>query len=134
MIVNRTDDQEGPATLTLYFRDDGAPPAKGDLTQPSSTLDGTSKAPEPGPGERTVVMEVKGLHSDVILKEFMSQTNAVNVNLTPQEEIELEDLKELRRRGEVDRKITKKENEAIRREKARLALAMSEAAAVKAAA
>jgi large subunit ribosomal protein MRP49 len=131
MIVNRVEDTEGPATLTLYFRDDGA---KVEGTHLSSSGDGTSKAPTPSEGERAVVLDIKGLRSEVILQEVMSKTSATNVSLTPQEEMELKELEDLRLRGEIDRKVTKKNNDERRREKARLAQAMSEAAAVKASA
>ncbi|KAK0639336.1 CI-B8 domain-containing protein [Cercophora newfieldiana] len=133
MIVNRCDDTERPATLTLYFRDDGAP-AKIEGTQLSSAADGTSTAPAPSQGERTVVLDIKGLHSEKILEEFMAKTSATNVQLTPQEEMELRELEDLRKRGEIDRKVTKKMIDEKKREKARLALAMSEAAANKASA
>jgi large subunit ribosomal protein MRP49 len=132
MIVNRRDDTEGPATLTLYFRDSGAKNIEG--TKIGSAADGSSKAPAPSEGERAVVIDIKGLHSDKILEEFMSKTNATNVQPTVQEEMELNELQDLRKRGEIDRKETTKMNEEKRKEKARLAVAMSEAAAIKAAA
>lgn len=133
MIVNRRDDTEGPATLTIYFRDDAAAPAKFEGTHVSSAADGTARAPAPSEGERKVVLDIKGLHSERILEEFMSKANATNMHLTPKEEMELRELEDMRKRGEIDRKVTKKMIDEKRREKARLALAMSEAAANKAA-
>jgi large subunit ribosomal protein MRP49 len=132
MIVNRREDTEGPATLTLYFRDAGAKNIEG--TMIGSAADGSSKAPAPSEGDRAVVIDIKGLHSEKILEEFMSKTNATTVHPTVQEEMELFELQDLRKRGEIDRKETRKMNEEKRKEKARLAVAMSEAAAIKAAA
>lgn len=130
MIINRVENTDGPATLTLYFREDGA--SKTETIQQSSSFEGTSKAPTPSEGERAVVVDIKGLHSNAILEEFMSKTSAVNVQMTPQEQMELRDIEEMRKRAEIDRAETKKMIDEKRRERARLALAMSEAAAVKA--
>jgi large subunit ribosomal protein MRP49 len=134
MIVNRSDDTEGPATLTLYFREGAAAPAKIEGTQIGSAADGTSKAPKPSEGERAVVIDIKGVHSSKILEELMSKTSATPVQMTPQEEMEKRELEDLRKRGEIDRKNMAKMNEERRKEKARIAQAMSEAAAIKAAA
>ena len=131
MIVNRTDVLDGPATLTLYFRDDGAPPVKADITEVSSATDGSARAPPPREGEKTAVVDVKGLHSSEILAGLMEKTAAVQMHLTVKEEMELRDLQELRRRGEVDRKVNQKMQAELKREKARLAQAMSEAAAIR---
>ncbi|KAK3946195.1 CI-B8 domain-containing protein [Diplogelasinospora grovesii] len=135
MIVNRTTDQLGPATMTLYFRDDGAPAAsKSELPQPSSSSTGHSKAPEPSEGERAVTIDMKNRRSEVILKDFMDMTGAVPVIPTPQEEAEMRDAAELKQRGEIDRERVRKMLEAERREAAMISQARSEAAALKAAA
>jgi large subunit ribosomal protein MRP49 len=133
MIVNRTTDQLGPATMTLYFRDDGAPAAaKSELPQPSSSSTGHSKAPEPSEGERAVTIDMKNRLSEVILKDFMDMTGAVPVIPTPQEEAEMRDAAELKQRGEIDRERVRKMLEAERREAAMISQARSEAAALKA--
>lgn len=131
MIVNRKPDPMGPATLTLYFREDKVTET---LSQSNSSTQGLSKAPEPAEGEKTVVVDVKGLHSTEILDVLMRKTNAAPVQPTPEEEAEMKDIEDLRRRGEVDRQRNRRELEESRKEKARLAQAMSEAAAIKAAA
>ncbi|KAK5661490.1 hypothetical protein OQA88_11394 [Cercophora sp. LCS_1] len=131
MIVNRRPEPQGPATLTLYLRDGKA---TGELSQPSSSTEGLSKAPQPVEGEKAVVVDVKGLHSTEILEALMAKTSAVPVQPTPEEEAEMKDIEELRRRGEIDRQENRKKLEELRKEKARLAQAMSEAAAIKAAA
>ncbi|KAK1772975.1 CI-B8 domain-containing protein [Phialemonium atrogriseum] len=140
MIVNRTTDQAGPATMTLYFRDgskdaDAAAAAaeEGAQSEIASSADGFAKAPEPAQGERTVSINMKALHSSIILKEFMEKTGAVPVLPTPQEEAELRDAEELRKRGEVDRERVRRMLEAQRREAALVAQARNEAATLKAA-
>ncbi|KAL2019430.1 hypothetical protein VTK56DRAFT_9635 [Thermocarpiscus australiensis] len=132
MIVNRTNDQEGPATLTLYFREPGAT-LKSDIPQPSSSTDGFSKAPEPAEGERVVTIDMKNRRSDAILREFMDKSGAVAVMPTPQDEAEMREAEELEARSAIDRVRIKKMVDAQKREKAMIAQAHSEAAAIKAA-
>ncbi|KAK3386956.1 CI-B8 domain-containing protein [Podospora didyma] len=131
MIVNRTTNQEGPATLTVYFRDAASttePPP-----MPSSSFSGHSKAPPPAEGERTVKIDMKNRRSEAILLEFMTNTKAQQIIPTPQEEAQMRDILELKERGEIDRERVRKDLEAERKEKAMIAQAMSEAAAMKAA-
>ncbi len=133
MVVNRTTDQEGPAKLTLYFREPGAT-LKSDTPQPSSSAGGLAKAPKPAEGERIVTIEMKNRHSDAILKELMEKSGAVPVAPTAQDEADMLDAKDLEEKGVIDRERIKKLNDAARREKALIAQAHSEAAAIKAAA
>lgn len=131
MIVNRTRNQEGPATLTLYFREPGAT-LKSDIPQPSSSTDGYAKAPAPAEGERVVTIDLKNRHSDAILKDFMDKSGAVPVTPTPQDEAERREIEEIKVRSAIDRERIRKMNEAIKREKAMIAQAHSEAAAIRA--
>lgn len=133
MIVNRTKDQAGPAIMSIYFRQ-----AVGDATkfskhqQPSST-EGESKAPSPEEDEKVVTIDMKSQHSDLILKEFLEKTGAVPVVPTPQEELEMQEVQELKERGDVDREVMLKYLTQQRREAALMAQARNEAAAMKAA-
>ena len=131
MVVNRTKDQEGPATMTLYFRDVDAT-LKSDIPQPSSSFQGHSKAPAPAEGERVVTINMKNRRSEAILKEFMEKTGATALKPTEQDEADLADAKEIAERSVVDRARIKKQNEAAKREKAMIAQAHSEAAAIRA--
>ncbi|KAK0705012.1 CI-B8 domain-containing protein [Lasiosphaeris hirsuta] len=135
IIVNRLEILDGPAKMTIYFRDDktSAPSTQSNI-QLNSSSTGTSPAPAPADGERTVVVDMKARHSTDILSEFLAITSAVPVKATPQEEMEMRELEDLKRKGEIDRTETRNALEAERREKARLALAMNEAASIKAAA
>ncbi|KAK3683594.1 CI-B8 domain-containing protein [Podospora appendiculata] len=130
MIVNRTENQHGSSTLSLYFREGGT--GATEFTMPSSSTKGHAKAPEPVEGERVVTIDMKNRRSEMILKDFMDKTGAVPVAPTPQEEAELKDLAELHKRSEIDREIGRKLQEARRREAAMLAQARTEAAALKA--
>lgn len=132
MVVNRTTNQEGPATLTLYFREPGAT-LSSEVPQPSSSSEGFSKAPAPAEGERVLMIDMKNRHSTAILKEFMDKSGAVAVKPTAQDEADLAAVEELEARSKIDEARVRKMNEAAKREKQMIAQAHSEAAAIKAA-
>ncbi|GAB1313021.1 Ribosomal protein/NADH dehydrogenase domain-containing protein [Madurella fahalii] len=131
MIVNRTVDQQGPAKLSLYLREPGAT-LRSDIQQLSSAADGFSKAPTPAEGERVVTIDMKHRRSEAILQEFMKKSGAVAVEPTPQDEAQLSEVKELKSRSNIDRARVKKMIDAQKREKAMIAAAHSEAAAIRA--
>lgn len=126
MVVNRSREPDTPATLTLYFREAGV--KLPDLLQSGSATDGLSKAPQPVPGERSVAINMKNRRSEAILKEFMDKSGAVPVKLSPQDELELQELEVREAQGAIDRAVTKrvtdeakKEEEFLRRTRAQLA-------------
>ncbi|KAK4235612.1 CI-B8 domain-containing protein [Achaetomium macrosporum] len=131
MVVNRTTDNNGPATLTLYFREPGATLAS-DMPMPSSSNEGFAKAPAPAQGERVVTIDMKHRRSEAILKEFMDKSGAVAVKPTPQDELELREAEEREARGAIDRERIRKMYEEAKRERAMIAQAQSEAAAIRA--
>ena len=119
MIVNRRKDTEGPATMTLYFRQqDSAQPTDANMNQQSSSFEGHSPAAEPSEGERTVVINMKDMHSSMILKEVLEKTGAVPVPPTPQDEAELQEMKDLEQRATVDQTRVKKRLDLLRSESA----------------
>ena len=141
MIVNRHNDNTMPPTMTIYLRDEDrhvryddstAGPEQTNTSQISSAWDGSAKAPLPAEEERTVTIEMRNQHSSVILKDFLEKTHAVPVFPTPQEQTELDEIEDLRQRGEVDRERLRKLREAQKREEALMSQARSEAAAFKA--
>ncbi|KAL2197244.1 CI-B8 domain-containing protein [Corynascus similis CBS 632.67] len=132
MVVNRSYDQSGPATLTLYFREPGAT-LPSDLPQPSSSTQGLAKAPAPAEGERALTIDMKNRRSEAILKEFMEKSGAVSVKMSPEDEAIMREVEERERIGAIDRERIRKLNEAAKREKQMIAQAHSEAAAIKAA-
>lgn len=108
MIVNRTADENGPATLRLYFRNASATkPADAPERpfQPSSSLQGESPAQPPMWDEKVVEIDVKGKREEAILEEVMSQTGAEALE-TPKADEEA-----MARFAKVD-EIAKKQSEA----------------------
>lgn len=133
MIVNRTLETTGPATLTIYFRQQqtDTKPIVTPENQPSSSFMGQSKAPEPTAAEHTVQIDVKNLRSDAILQDFLAKTGAVPVVPTAEEQADMEEIKERVHRSEQDREVMRKYLETQRREAALLAQAKSEVDALK---
>ncbi|KAK6955335.1 hypothetical protein Daesc_002968 [Daldinia eschscholtzii] len=142
MIVNRTTDQSSPAKMSIYFRqaalDSNTPSALATklsqlplAQQPHSSTSNEHPAPEPEEGERVVTIDMKNVHSDDILNEFMSKTGATLVEPTPDEKVEMRQLEELNEKAAVDRAIMKKYIDDKKREERMLALARQEADAIK---
>ena len=132
MVVNRSSDQNGPAVMTIYFRDDKeATPSE--TRFPMSAADGSSPAPKPAKGERIVTIDMKNRKSNVILNEFLTVTGAVPLKPTAKDEEEFREFEDLARKSEMDRARIQKINDAKKREKAMLAKAMSDAQMIKAA-
>ncbi|KAI1084451.1 CI-B8 domain-containing protein [Whalleya microplaca] len=140
MLVNRTSDQSAPARMSIYFRQ-AASAAEAEAAshkqmaplaqQPHSSTENEHPAPPPEEGERVVTIDMKHVHSNAILDEFMSKTGATLVQPTPDEAVEMQQVEERRERGAFDRAIVKKYIDDTRAEKRRLALARQEAEAIK---
>ncbi|KAI1179557.1 mitochondrial ribosomal protein L51 [Nemania sp. FL0916] len=139
VLVNRTTDQEGPATMTIYFRKDPLSIAEVVRTmpplaqQPHSSIKNEFPAPSPAEQERVETINMKNVHSDKILEAFLDKTGATLVNMTPDEEAEMRRFDDLTERAAFDRAIVKKFIDGKRREERTLALARQEAEAIKAA-
>ncbi|KAL7624376.1 hypothetical protein AAE478_005940 [Parahypoxylon ruwenzoriense] len=145
ILVNRTSDQSSPAKLSIYFRqtplDDSNPNTPSALTsklstlplgqQPHSSTSGEHPAPEPEEGERVVTIDMKNVHSDAILTEFISKTGATLVHPTITEEAEMRQIEERDEKAAVDRAMGRKWLEDKRREERLLALARQEAEAIR---
>ena len=119
MTVNRTQAQNGPATMTIFFASspDNAPKER---AEPSVTAD------------RFTTIDMKHKHESEILKELVKVTGAQEIKPTTEEEIQLQELNEERARSEIDRKRSRLDLENKRKE-ARLLAAAREAVAVNAA-
>ncbi|KAK7755684.1 hypothetical protein SLS62_002295 [Diatrype stigma] len=149
MIVNRSQDQAGPATMSIYFRqsavlaeaNEAAAAGKAGTStipaplplaqQPHSSTEGECPAPAPGEGERVVTIDMKHQHSDDILGEFLAKTGATVVTPTPDEQVEQRQLDELSERAAYDRAVMKKYLDDKRREERMLAQARQEAEAIR---
>ena len=107
MTVNRTTDQAGPATMTVFF---GSAP--------------TSAAPAgSGVNERVQVVDMKHRQEPEILQRFLDITKAVPVAATEEEELELRAMREESARSEVDKERNRLFLEEKRRQAALLAQA-----------
>ncbi|KAI3323749.1 CI-B8 domain-containing protein [Xylariaceae sp. AK1471] len=142
MLVNRFENQAAPATMSIYFRQASSDSASTTeavrnmlplAQQPHSSTTNEHPAPPPEEGERVVTIDMKNVHSDTILSEFLAKTGATLVQPTPDEQAEMRQVEERVERGAVDRAIVKKYIDDKRREERMLALARQEAEAIKAA-
>ncbi|KAI0799414.1 CI-B8 domain-containing protein [Xylaria sp. FL0064] len=144
MLVNRYNDQAGPATMSIYFRQNSPfsdPASTAEAVrnmpplaqQPHSSTENEHPAPPPEEGESVITINMKNVHSDVILSEFLAKTNATVIHPTPDEEVEMRQVEERTERGAIDRAIVKKYVEDKRREERMSLLAKQEAEAIKAA-
>lgn len=129
MIVNRTTNNGGPATMTLYFRQsaDASTPITS-AQQPSSSMTGASPAAPPLEDERVVHIDMKMVKSDDIWEEFLRKTQA-KVLETPEADVEaMQIVQERRVRSEADKVIGLKRRDELRREEELMARAREEAA------
>ncbi|KAI0900451.1 CI-B8 domain-containing protein [Annulohypoxylon nitens] len=142
MLVNRTDDQSAPAKMSIYFRqaalDANKPSALMSklnalplAQQPRSSIQNEFPAPEPEEGERVVTIDMKDVHSNAILDEFMAKTGATKVEPTPEEQADLATIERRHQKAAADRAIMKKYIDDIKHEERMLALARQEAEAIK---
>ncbi|KAK8086898.1 hypothetical protein PG994_001872 [Apiospora phragmitis] len=144
MIVNRSTNNAGPATLSIYFRQAAAAAAAAPTTpagkgthitplaqQPHSSTTNECTAPPPEEGERVVTIEMKHQHSDYILAEFLTKTGATVLRPSPDELNEMRQTEDLRERAAIDRSIMKKYIDDKRREENLVARAREEAEAIR---
>ncbi|KAG7054108.1 50s ribosomal protein mrp49 [Colletotrichum scovillei] len=128
MIVNRKNNNEGAAIMSVYFSTSGEPLEPSTLPQPPSSAIDNSKAPAPLEGlERVVKIDMKNKHSEEIYDQFLQETKAEAVLPGPEDEADMKAAEELRIKGDKDRKRVAKILEEERREKAMLARARAEA-------
>ncbi|KAL8674715.1 MAG: hypothetical protein Q9168_000873 [Polycauliona sp. 1 TL-2023] len=120
MSVNRTQDQTGPATLTVFFATPADPALKTSAPPPSSPTTQDTPTSSNAPFERTVTIEMKHRHESEILAELLSLTKASPVEPSREEEVELEKLAEEERQGGLDRARNAAYTEQKRQEKALL--------------
>lgn len=149
MIVNRTHEQTGPATLSIYMSGEapqqpaqiegptGAAPKRAVATTDawrtiaSSTM-GNARAPPPAEGETVVTINMKNVRSDEILRQFLEKTGAAEVEPSPEDQEEMARLLELQERAVYDKEVQKRYREKIQSEKKLLERARQEADALKA--
>ncbi|KAJ5038110.1 uncharacterized protein L3040_006979 [Drepanopeziza brunnea f. sp. 'multigermtubi'] len=127
MTVNRTDDQSGPAIMTIHFT---SPEAAAHIkTEISSTTDAqTSSGPVPEskagpPTERTETINMKHRPESEILDQLLALTRARVVKATAEESRQIQEIEEQRVRSEKDAILSAEVLAKKRREEAILAAA-----------
>ena len=106
MTVNRSTDQSGPATMTMFF----SPAPRAITALGSEEVQWSSR------NERMETIDMKYKHSDYILQQFMKQTQAVEVKPSEEEEVLLRELGEQRTLSEQDRVRSRMDLEARKQE------------------
>ena len=123
MTVNRSYDQEGPATLTVFF----APPPRSSSTTaspaPSSSTDPSAAPSGHAPADTIATIDMKHKDESEILARLLELTKGVQYEASPDELAELRDVDDEKRRSERDREAQARLNEVKRQEKALLDLA-----------
>lgn len=123
MTVNRTLDQQGPATLTVFF----APPPKSTSATaspaPSSSTDPSTAPSGYTPSDKIKTIDMKHKHESEILSELLDLTNAMPHQASLEEEAELREIEDNKKRSERDRETQTRLNEVKKQEKALLDLA-----------
>lgn len=97
MSVKQTDEQEGPAALTIFFS--GAP--KSTEHHNSSIQD--KYAPSPAEGEKTIVIDTKDKDYKQIWQKVQEATGAQEIPPTAEEVQQLAGFKEMAIKSEQDR-------------------------------
>lgn len=129
MIVNRHDQNETAATMSIYLRNasTSAPAAATSepLSQPASSRTNLSRAQPPTADERVVHIDMKNKHSTHILEFFMAETRAVPLQPTKEEITEMQALEAQRKQADQDRERVrqlraekKKEEDMLKRARA----------------
>ena len=130
MTIDRSHDQAGPATLSIFFA-----PAANASTQsataspaPTSSTSGDKTASFHTSWDRVEAIDMKHKKEEAILERLMEVTHAQAVMATAEEEVQLRDLEEQRRNSERVRENVMAYNEKARQERALLEQARGELA------
>ena len=119
MTVNRTEDQQGPATLTVFF----APPSKSSATAlpaPSSSTDPSTAPSDHTPSDRIESIDMKHKHESEILSHLLELTKGQPYEMTTDERMELREVEDFKRSSARDREAQARLNEVRRQEQALL--------------
>lgn len=98
MTVKQTQEQEGPAALTIYFAEQASNAASLTASQIND-----KHAPAPSETEKSAVLDVKDLDYQQIWNKVKMMTGAQEIAATAEEEAELRKYEQLRQQSEKDR-------------------------------
>jgi large subunit ribosomal protein MRP49 len=99
MTVKQTTDQEGPASLTIYFSENLSKAASSNATDMTD-----QHAPAPSATEKTAVLDLKNLPYTDIWHNVKVLTGAQEVSPTTEEQMELKKVEQMRLKAVEDRK------------------------------
>ncbi|KAK3172932.1 hypothetical protein OEA41_006258 [Lepraria neglecta] len=123
MTVNRTDDQEGPATLTIHF----APPSKSTSPTaspaPASSTDPSTPPSDHNPSRRVETIDMKHKQDSEILSRLLELTKATPYEASPDELVELREVDDNKMRSDRDKKAQMRLNQIRKQEEVLLAQA-----------
>lgn len=97
MTVKQTDEQEGPAALTIYFAEQASKAAALNASKVEDKY-----APAPSETEKTAVIDLKNLDYKEIWNKVKMMTGAEELQATPEEEAELKKLEQMRQQSDKD--------------------------------
>ena len=101
MTVKQTEDQEGPAALTIYFAEKLSNAAN--LGSGGKSPLDDKHAPAAGEAEKTAVVDVRGLDFKSIWDKVRMMTGAKDVAATEAEQAEIKKLEQMKVTSEKDR-------------------------------
>lgn len=130
MTINRTTDQKGPATMTVYFGDpttaENTPSTVSSTTTTQASIAPVAKSTPVVPIQRIATINMKHRDQSQILAQLLTITKAVPVKPTEEETEQIKELKEQQRLSEQDSKRSQAVNEKRKRAEAMLAQARGE--------
>ncbi|KAL8951573.1 MAG: hypothetical protein Q9222_002458 [Ikaeria aurantiellina] len=120
MTINRSQDQKGPAALTIFYNtlQESSSTATSSLSS-DSVRESISESTQ-NPFQRIETIDMKHRHESDILTELLDLTKAVPIVATPEEAAELEAIASEEKRCEMDRVRNAEYTEKKRQEKALL--------------
>jgi large subunit ribosomal protein MRP49 len=129
MTVQQTEDQTGPASLTIYFAERVGSTATA-IAGKNQVAD--KHAPAPEASEKTAVVDVKNLTWEEIWSRVQASTGAEDVPVTPEDEAEQKKLQAISEKAVEDRKRIEAMRQAKRDQERMLAEARGEVEKLKA--
>lgn len=123
MTVQQTDEQDGPAALTIYFAER--------VSSTATAIAGSNKitdkhAPAPESSEKTAVVDVKNLTWQEIWSRVQASTGAEEVKASTEDEAELKKLADISAKAVKDRERIKAMRQAKKDQERMLAEARGE--------
>lgn len=123
MTVQQTSDQDGPASLTIYFAERVGSTASAIAGNKQIT---DKHAPTPEGSEKTAVVDVKGLSFQEIWSRVQASTGAEDVAASPEDEAELKKLADISAKAVKDRERIRAMRQAKKDQERMLAEARGE--------